>query len=164
MRPSPYLTRREFVGLSGLIASGPVVAIDGVARRSSGGEPAGKRSDAAGPDEVLRKLLEGNKRFRRGKTTAPRRKPEDFAKLAEGQTPRAMIVGCADSRVPPPRPAVSGTAASGRSAASRVAAAPTITARPRSPGSAGRRTRPTTSVCRRATAPLGPVAAGARTG
>jgi carbonic anhydrase len=101
MRPSHYPTRREFVGLSGLIASGVVVAVDGAAGRSSGGEPAGKPSDTVGPDEVLRKLLEGNKRFMKGETTAPRRKPEDFAKLAEGQTPRAVIVGCADSRVPP---------------------------------------------------------------
>jgi carbonic anhydrase len=87
--------------VSGLIASGLVVAVDGAAGRSSGGEPAGKPSDAAGPGEVLRKLLEGNKRFMKGETTAPRRKPEDFSKLAEGQTPLAVIVGCADSRVPP---------------------------------------------------------------
>src|SRR6516162_5447358 len=100
MGPTPYLTRRDFVGLSGLIASGLVVAADGAAGRSAGAESAGKPS-AAGPDEVLRKLLEGNKRFMKGETTAPRRKPEDFAKLAEGQTPVAVIVGCADSRVPP---------------------------------------------------------------
>ena len=101
MRPAPYPTRREFVGLSGLIASGLVVAVDGAAGRSSGGQPAGKPSGPAGPDEVLRKLLQGNKRFLKGETTAPRRKPEDFAKLAEGQAPRAVIIGCSDSRVPP---------------------------------------------------------------
>jgi carbonic anhydrase len=100
MRASPYPTRRDFVGLSGLIASGLVVAADGAVGRSAGAEPAGKPSPA-GADEVLRKLLEGNKRFMKGETTAPRRKPEDFAKLAEGQTPRAVIIGCADSRVPP---------------------------------------------------------------
>jgi carbonic anhydrase len=88
MRPTPYPTRRQFVELSGLIASGLLVAAD-------------KPSPAPSPDEVLRRLLEGNKRFMRGETTAPRRNPEDFAKLAEGQTPRAVIVGCSDSRVPP---------------------------------------------------------------
>jgi carbonic anhydrase len=80
------------MGVSGLIASGLTVP-------AGGAEPA--PPSAAGPDEVLRKLLEGNKRFMKGETTAPRRKPEDFAKLAEGQTPLAVIVGCADSRVPP---------------------------------------------------------------
>jgi carbonic anhydrase len=89
------------VELSGLIASGLLVAADGAAGRSAGAEPADKPSPAPDPDELLRKLLEGNKRFMKGETTAPRRKPEDFAKLAEGQTPRAVIIGCADSRVPP---------------------------------------------------------------
>jgi carbonic anhydrase len=98
MRPSLHPTRRQFVALAG---AGLVVAGDGIAGRAAGAEPAGKPSAALGPDEVLRKLLDGNKRFARGETTAPRRKPEDFAKLAEGQAPRAVIVGCADSRVPP---------------------------------------------------------------
>jgi carbonic anhydrase len=80
--------------LSGLIASGVVLAADGA-------EPADTPSATAGPDEALRKLLAGNQRFLKGETTAPRRKPEDFAKVAEGQTPRAVIVGCSDSRVPP---------------------------------------------------------------
>jgi carbonic anhydrase len=101
MRPTPYPTRRQFVELSGLIASGLLVAADDATGRSAGAEPADKPSPAPDPDEVLRRLLEGNKRFMKGETTAPRRKPEDFAKLAEGQTPRAVIVGCSDSRVPP---------------------------------------------------------------
>jgi carbonic anhydrase len=46
-------------------------------------------------------LLEGNKRFLKGEVANPRRKPQDFAKLAEGQNPLAIIVGCADSRVSP---------------------------------------------------------------
>src|SRR5262249_27789540 len=36
-----------------------------------------------------------------GRTEAPRRRPEDWARLAEGQSPGAVIVGCSDSRVPP---------------------------------------------------------------
>jgi carbonic anhydrase len=97
MRQLLYLTRREFVGASGVLASG----LFGGEGRSAGAAPGDKPSAAPGPDEVLSRLLEGNKRFMRGQTTDPRRKPEDFAKLAEGQTPLAVIVGCADSRVPP---------------------------------------------------------------
>jgi carbonic anhydrase len=52
-------------------------------------------------DQILAKLLEGNKRFADGQVANPRRKPEDFARLAEGQNPRAVIVGCTDSRVAP---------------------------------------------------------------
>jgi carbonic anhydrase len=87
--------------VSGLLASGLVVAGNGTAGCSADAEPPGKPPAVLSPDEVLRKLLEGNKRFMKGETTGPRRKPEDFAKLAEGQTPRAVIVSCADSRVPP---------------------------------------------------------------
>jgi carbonic anhydrase len=60
-----------------------------------------KPAAALTPDQILAKLLEGNKRFVNGEAINPRRKPEDFTKLAEGQNPRAVIVGCADSRVSP---------------------------------------------------------------
>jgi carbonic anhydrase len=100
MRPSHHPTRREFVGVSGLLASGLVVAGGGTGGRPAGAEPVGKPAAAPDPDEVLRKLLAGNKRFMKGEAVGPRRKPEDFAKLAEGQTPVAVVVGCADSRVP----------------------------------------------------------------
>jgi carbonic anhydrase len=33
--------------------------------------------------------------------SSPRRSPRDFAALAEGQRPEAVIIGCSDSRVPP---------------------------------------------------------------
>ena len=52
-------------------------------------------------DEALKDLLDGNKRFVAGKTLNPRRSPDDFSKLAPAQAPEAVIVGCADSRVPP---------------------------------------------------------------
>jgi carbonic anhydrase len=45
--------------------------------------------------------MEGNERFRKGSTQAPRRTPADFAASASGQTPKAIVIGCADSRVPP---------------------------------------------------------------
>lgn len=52
-------------------------------------------------DESLKDLLAGNERFVAGKPLNPRQSPADFSKLATGQTPDAVIVGCADSRVPP---------------------------------------------------------------
>src|SRR5262245_37948077 len=62
-----------------------------------------RRAFAAAPtaDAVIKDLLDGNKRFTSGQAEAPRRQPSDFAKVAEGQSPEAVIVGCADSRVPP---------------------------------------------------------------
>lgn len=52
-------------------------------------------------DEVLKELLAGNGRFVAGKPLNPRQRPADFLKLAGGQAPEAIIVGCSDSRVPP---------------------------------------------------------------
>jgi carbonic anhydrase len=49
----------------------------------------------------MARLLEGNKRFVKGELAHQGRKPEDFRALAEGQSPVAVVVGCADSRVPP---------------------------------------------------------------
>jgi carbonic anhydrase len=52
-------------------------------------------------EDALKHLMAGNARFVAGKTLNPRQSPADFSKLATGQTPDAVIVGCADSRVPP---------------------------------------------------------------
>src|SRR6478609_6345894 len=96
--PFPFRpTRRQFAGLSGLAAAG--VLVPGV--RTAPAAPPGPPASALTPDEVLRKLLEGNRRFMKGAAANPRRKPEDFAPLAEGQAPVAVVVGCADSRVSP---------------------------------------------------------------
>jgi carbonic anhydrase len=52
-------------------------------------------------DEVLKDLMAGNERFLSGKMLNPRQSPADFSKLALGPAPKAAIVGCADSPVPP---------------------------------------------------------------
>jgi carbonic anhydrase len=59
------------------------------------------QSQRRSADDELKALLAGNQRFVTGHTLNPRRSPADFSKLASGQVPDAVIVGCADSRVPP---------------------------------------------------------------
>ena len=91
-RPS----RREFARRSGLVAGAACLFPLG---RSVA---AGAAAPPADPDAVLAKLLEGNARFVKGQPSLlSRRRPEDFAALAEGQAPPAVILGCADSRVAP---------------------------------------------------------------
>jgi carbonic anhydrase len=88
------ISRRQFVRVSSLAAGASVVAGHSL---GAAVEQAGERR----PDAVLARLMEGNKRFVGGQLLHPGRKPEDFAPLAEGQAPLAIIVGCADSRVSP---------------------------------------------------------------
>jgi carbonic anhydrase len=90
-------TRREFVqraaaaiGMCGLAGTGSLSTL------FAADAPA-----PAKPDAVLAQLLAGNQRFVEGKLTHPGREPKDFAALAQGQAPQAIIVGCADSRVAP---------------------------------------------------------------
>ena len=52
-------------------------------------------------EEALRRLKEGNARFARGEPAQRPPRPDQLARLAEGQQPFATILGCSDSRVPP---------------------------------------------------------------
>jgi len=53
------------------------------------------------PGEILQHLSSGNQRFINGTTALTPRTPADFARDVQGQAPPAVILGCADSRVPP---------------------------------------------------------------
>jgi len=52
------------------------------------------------PQAALKRLMDGNKRFMEGHATA-RSTPKRRTELEKGQTPFAVILSCADSRVPP---------------------------------------------------------------
>ena len=97
--PGPRrLSRRDLIRLAAVtVAAAPLATPRGVGAADPTGKPAAGRH----PDDVLRALIEGNKRFISGQTSGPHRRPEDFSALAEGQSPGAVVVGCADSRVPP---------------------------------------------------------------
>ena len=93
---SPYRSsRREFVRLTGLAAGAAGLALPLTGRAEA------SRPRLATPTPCSPDLLEGNKRFVSGQLVHPGRTPADFAALAEGQAPLAIIVGCADSRVAP---------------------------------------------------------------
>src|SRR5205814_3282967 len=61
----------------------------------------GPSTSVTNPDQALELLLAGNKRFVSGKPENKKRDTVRRAQQAEGQTPYAIVLGCADSRVPP---------------------------------------------------------------
>jgi carbonic anhydrase len=53
------------------------------------------------PDEALKELIDGNRRFAEGASIHPNTSPERRAEVMKGQKPLAAVVTCSDSRVPP---------------------------------------------------------------
>lgn len=78
----------------------------GAAHGSHAGEPnkhAASAHHAAvlEPEEAVKRLLEGNRRYVADRSAGPNRKPARRAEVANGQNPFAIVIGCSDSRVPP---------------------------------------------------------------
>ena len=58
-------------------------------------------ADMPTADEAIERLIAGNQRYVTAKQSHPHQTPERRSELCEGQCPFAVILGCADSRVPP---------------------------------------------------------------
>lgn len=58
-------------------------------------------SPSVTPEDVMKRLLEGNKRHISYKHANPNRNQQSRLQNAKGQHPNAVILGCSDSRVPP---------------------------------------------------------------
>ncbi len=94
-------SRREFLRVTGTAAAGLLLASEGGAQTPTAGTAAPPIQEGPSGDEALRLLLDGNGRFVGGRSMRSCRAPDDFNATAEGQTPIAAIVACADSRVSP---------------------------------------------------------------
>lgn len=69
------------------------------ARHTAAAEESGL--DAMTADDAFSALIEGNKRYLSEKNSGARRGAKRRGAVAAGQKPFAIVVGCADSRVPP---------------------------------------------------------------
>lgn len=72
---------------------------EGIAR--TGHEAHEGHGPAVSADKLIAKLVEGNRRYVSGDFTEMHLAPAERAKLSKGQHPFAVVIGCADSRVPP---------------------------------------------------------------
>jgi carbonic anhydrase len=64
-------------------------------------DPAHSDQPSVAPAEAISKLKEGNARYTGGNPQHPRQAKDRRAELTKSQHPFAVVIGCADSRVPP---------------------------------------------------------------
>ena len=100
---SPGVSRRVLLrrGLTalGVVSIAPALSACEVPFLSSGTEPFEMPVET--PEEAITRLLEGNARFVRGKSTTINESAQRRSKIAQRQRPFATIFSCVDSRVPP---------------------------------------------------------------
>ncbi|MFH7599434.1 carbonic anhydrase [Streptomyces racemochromogenes] len=87
--------------VAGTAAAGSVLAL-GSAFPASAAPPApGGAGRPATPEQALRELEAGNRRWRTYRQQHPHESPSTRLRLATAQHPFAVVLGCVDSRVPP---------------------------------------------------------------
>src|SRR5687767_3566028 len=92
-------TRRYFLHTLALAPLG-VASLPLVSRLTVGSAHAAQATSRS-PDQALQTLLEGNQQFVQATQRAGGQAIERRLELTGGQNPFAIILGCADSRVPP---------------------------------------------------------------
>ncbi|MEU3059705.1 carbonic anhydrase [Streptomyces subrutilus] len=99
--------RRRFVRAALLGAAAGAAGLAGLLSGGGGSPPGGahgspgRRRRPNTPEDALRELLAGNRRWRTNDGQHPDESPSVRQTLVSGQHPFAVVLGCVDSRVPP---------------------------------------------------------------
>lgn len=101
MTSQPPFSRRSFLHLVGLGSAGAVLAACGASAAVSAPAILAAEAPVKGPDEALKRLMEGNERYASNRSTDLNESVARRLEEVKGQQPFAMIFSCVDSRVPP---------------------------------------------------------------
>lgn len=94
----PATDRRTMLGLSALTAGAAMVV---AASPAAAADSKAAAKPGMTPDQALAKLIEGNRRFVADQNPAVDISTKRRLEIAKSQSPFAVLVGCADSRVGP---------------------------------------------------------------
>lgn len=95
----PATDRRTMLGLTALTAGAAMVATASPAMAADDSKAMAK--PAMTPDQALAKLVDGNRRFLADQISVADISAKRRLEIAKSQSPFAVLVGCADSRVGP---------------------------------------------------------------
>ncbi len=100
--PPARVSRRRFLELLGYGSAGALGA-SGIGVWPAAAASEGHEAPPAGvsPDEALARLMAGNGRYAAQRARRPNQTGRRRVEVAAGQHPFAIVLGCADSRVPP---------------------------------------------------------------
>jgi carbonic anhydrase len=77
------------------------VVVLGANRLARAADPTHPKEPTVAPPEAISRLKDGNGRYTSGNQQHPRQSSEERTQLEKSQHPFAIVLGCADSRVPP---------------------------------------------------------------
>lgn len=97
-----FIGRRDLLNILGIGGIATVTASLGMTRNAIAATPAPTTPTAITetPDTAMARLMAGNQRFSSNQSQHPQQSVDRVHELAQSQNPFAVILGCADSRVP----------------------------------------------------------------
>lgn len=95
-----FIGRRDLLKILGIGGISTITASLGMPKNAAADASMPSIAPLETPDAALARLMAGNQRFVSGQTRHPQQSINRVHKLTQSQSPFAIVLGCADSRVP----------------------------------------------------------------